>query len=256
MMYARVMAALLDAPMTILMADQSYFQSLNCVTELGASVGSRGNVFALLSPEMAWEDIPSEFNWIGWRYSHDPLVLREIRDCIDQSSDIDLSTYHKTDNYHHWEELQSDVAKQNLEIFDKSWPKLKDYRPLPFSEGRTNAVFGLSSWELEDGETIPVLYADRDQRSIMNSDRLVKHIQSKYDTEEIFALWPDEHMGVCIHTGGGGTRIHQEAKLASLGIPLLSAPSGAPLRDGKNYSTPPWLGDWEADHGDEVGRSV
>ncbi|UYY83102.1 hypothetical protein OIT41_08745 [Arthrobacter sp. YA7-1] len=242
------MAALLDAPVTILMADKGYFESRNCITELGASMGSRGRVFALLSPEIVWEDIPQEFRWIGWRYSHDPSVLTEIRECIEQSNYIDSAPQIQIANYCAWINEQSEKAKENLRLFRQSWPKLKDYRPLPFPAGRPDAVFGLSSWELQSGEVVPVLYAHDDQSSIMNSDKLVEFIKEKYRTHEVFGLWPDESMGVCIHTGGGGTLPHQEEKLAALDLPLLSSSNDAEVRGPKNFFTPHWFEDWEADH--------
>ncbi len=248
MMYSRVIRALLDAPVIIIWGEPQYFQSSNCVIEFGASLSAKGKVFYLLSPETSWESVPAEFSWVCWRYAHDREVMNEIRVMLENSEYIDRAPHLRIEGYCRWPSSASDKSANNLNEFRKSWPRLIHSRPIEHDSGKTGAVFGLLVWRLEDGRSIPVVYADDDQMSVMNADQLVEDLKSKYGVDEIYALWPDLDMGVCAHSGRGGTRRHVEQELRDMRIPLPQIePSSASNRE-QSYLMPEWYAEWDEDH--------
>ncbi|MDD1475478.1 hypothetical protein [Arthrobacter sp. H16F315] len=244
MTYPRVLGALMDAPIVVLWADQEYFKSLNCLTELGASIAARGEVYCLLSPEMSIDQIPVEFKWMAWRYAHDPDLLNDLRSSIEGSPDIDRAPHLQEADYPYWFAGVDGQAAKDLEEFQRTWPKLVEHRPVHFSTGRKNAAFGLSVWILADQRVVPIVYADRDQISVLNADPLVEYLKEKYSVPEIYALWPEEEIGVSAHMGDGGVRQHVQDELIAVGIPLPQTSPVAEYRTAKNYWTPGWFVAW------------
>lgn len=245
MTYPRVMGALMDAPVIVLWADEEYFSSLNCLTELGASIAARGKAYYLLSPDFAISQIPVEFRWMAWRYAHDPEVLDELRLSIEASSEIDRALHLQKTDEPFWFQDLGEQAVKHLDEFQRTWPKLVEHRPLHFPAGRKDAAFGLSVWALEDQRIVPIVYADRDQTSVLNSDSLVEYLKEKYSVPEIYVLWPEEEVGVSALAGDGGMRQHVQNELIAMGIPLPQTSPASEIREGKNYFTPAWFEAWE-----------
>lgn len=244
MTYPRILGALMDAPIIVLWADEEYFESLNCLTELGASIAARGEVYCLLSPEMSIDRVPEELKWMAWRYAHDPDLLHDLRSSIEGSPDIDRAPHLQEADYPWLFAGVDEHASNNLEEFQRTWPKLVEHRPVHFSAGRMNAAFGLSVWLLADQRVVPVVYADRDQISVLNADSLVEYLKEKYSVPEIYALWPEEEIGVSAHMGDGGMRQHVQDELIAMGIPLPQTSPSAELRTEKNYWAPSWFVAW------------
>ncbi|WP_425860259.1 hypothetical protein [Arthrobacter sp. TWP1-1] len=234
----------MDAPIIVLWADQEYFKSLNCLAELGASIAARGEVYCLLSPEISIDQVPAEFQWMSWRYAHDPDLLEGLRSSIEGSPDIDRALHLQEADRPCWYEGIDGQAAMHLEEFQRAWPKLVEHRPFHFSAGRKNAAFGLSVWILADQRVVPVVYADRDQISVLNSDALVAYLKQKYSVPEIYALWPEEETGVSAHAGDGRMRQHVQHELIAMGIPLPQTSPVAELRTEKNYWAPGWFVAW------------
>lgn len=245
MTYPRVMGALMGAPIILIWADEDYFGSRNCLMELGASIAARGEVYCLLSPDISTSQVPVEFQWMSWRYSHDPKLLDDLKSSIGSSSDIDRAPHLQRETQSHWFEDSDGLASRNLESFQNCWPKLIEHRPFYYPAGWNDAAFGLSVWALADQSIVPIVYADSDQTSVINADSLVEYLKNKYAVEEIYALWPEEEIGVSAHMGDGGIRQHVQDELIAMGIPLPQTSPAAQTRTAKNYFMPPWFQAWE-----------
>lgn len=233
----RVFAALLNAPLCLVLAGSKYFTRPACLLELGASIGSRGVVHYLTIGDLKPEKIPEGFAWLPWRRAASAEVLNRIKADIDASVHIDLSPHLCADSK--W------VTDFQIDVGPPAEAELIESRPFYFDVGRRGAAFGLHVWRTPAGEMIPILYADRDQISVMNADSLVDYVQKKYQASRVYALWPegDSHMGVCRHEVGGGTYTRVEQELADLGIPepTVGRTSSTSIREASNYFEPTWF---------------
>ncbi|MDN5703395.1 MAG: hypothetical protein L0H00_10475 [Micrococcales bacterium] len=233
----RVLAALLDAPLCLVLASPNYFARPACLVELGASISSRGVVHYLTIGDLKPVDMPKECAWLPWRPAASSEVLKRIKADIDASHDIDSAPHLCADSK--W------VTDFKVEVGPALKAELIESRPFYFDAGRKGAAFGLHVWRTPGGEVVPILYAAPDQISVMNADSLVGYVQKKYQAVRLYALWPegDADMGVCRHEVGGGTFVHVEQELADMGIPVLTVgkTGSTSIREASNYFEPPWF---------------
>lgn len=270
MMYARIFAALYDSEVMIVIASKKYFESKNCLMELGASFSpERKNVFYFLAPGLSVSEVPSEFSWIPWRYLHDEEALENCGKAISGSDEIDFFNNYKQikiPSLSYCEFISDKINKplnfvryivkkflfgeSNLifsdYVFNKyQYPKIISSKPLRGNWGKNNAAYGLMVFESLEHGMIPLVYTDRDQVTLMNSDGLVEEVKRIAKSDVAIGLWPDKDFQVTIQEGnGGGTKRRAESEVyEKYGIhDIVHEIAGAEM--DMTYEEPQWFIEW------------
>ncbi|OKL50460.1 hypothetical protein BM477_00330 [Boudabousia marimammalium] len=246
------MSSLVGAPMVIIFASSNYFKSKSCLIELGASIRAQGEVYYLLASDMSIENVPIEARWLPWRYSYDEEVLQNIKKSVDESTNIDMQQGMSEPK--RYLASTSRLQRCRLNKFRNNGATLLDSRPLFFNPGTGISAFALSVWKTSSDEVVAVYYADTDQMSPMNNDKIIDFLKDKYSADRVFAVWPEtDWFGVQEQFKGGNPHPGKASQLEDLGIPALTTGiSPKMVRNAENYFRAPWLE--ECENSKKIGR--